>query len=1003
MLDRGRFLVWLCVLVSTTGCRNGAPAPRPAPTRTVDARVVGDVYRPLGPGPPSLDPEVVMQASAPAGALPQRLRALLELQRPTEVIDIVKTEPRFGDEIGVALSAAYLSLSSDSNVAENSAHAANAAIRVIGDSPTRPEAWFNRAVAVERLGLALSWQPWRDYSQKDPDPLWNAEATRRHIAGPIEWWAGFELRVLSYSSLDAATVRAAVRLHGDRVRALVEDQLIPAWASAVLKGDATVAAANLAQSTDLATILYEETHDPFIALHVQEVTSTADRTRARGIVAAALARRALGRGEISGSLPLLSQAGSDLTGCETAIALHQLSHGTAAYYRGDYANATDILSALVARAESQAWVSLAGRAAFALAAVAVRSANPGAADLNYRRAEAWLSSAGETSLLASAQAIHARQLHEQGDDVWAWELLRGAFGALPAITGATERYAIFNAAYRVALDTHLEGLAGELGLALDVEARRSGLAALISDAAAQRAMLHAELGQADSAERVLEIARTSALAVDDADVRAALVGLLDRVAADVLSAQRPCDAVPAYRRAMQSLSTRLAQYDARLYLALGRAQERCGAPAVAADSYRQGIESLEALLRTQSREALRISHQDRLWDLYGHLARIQVAKLGAPEEALRTVLRGRHMVWSDKTARNAHRVQALISPRLGQARLTFLVMPDETFLWHTTNAGSRFVRVAVGHKQLEVLVERWRQTLDSGRDDKQPSKDLFDRLLGGVSGLLEAPDLLLVQPDGPLYDLSFAALWTGDRYLVQVRPVWTLLGPLAPDADARGRGPGAVHALAVGDPAFSPRSYPRLSRLPGAAREARQVGGLYHAARVMLGADASAASVAAELQTADVVHIAAHAVANLASPDESRLVLADPGGDLSIAEIRKIHSLRARVVVLTACRSASGRIMRGSGALSVTHALTERLVPAAIGMLWDVGDDDSIMLATELHRRLAAGLGVAHALREAQLELLNNSAVNLRLPRVWAAAIGVGAPYVALSNGAPIS
>lgn len=999
-----RGLSGLCLFVSMAACVDDISTVRPAHTRGVDARAVGDVYRRLAPGPPSLDPLVVMHASAPNGAQPQRLRALLQLQRPNEVIDLVKAAARVDYETEVALSAAYLALSSESNAAENAAHAANAALRAIGVSPTRPEAWFNRAVAVERLGLALSWQPWREYRQQDADALWIAEASRRHIATPADWWAGFASRVLVDASIDTATVRAAVRLHGDRVRALIEDQLVPAWASAIVAGDAIRAAANVAQSSRLAAILHQETGDPFMAIYVDEVTTVSgDPDRAAGIIAAAQARQALGRGDIARSMHLLAGSEPSLAGCETAISLHQLSRGTAAYYRGEYAAATDILTALVQRAESHAWVGLAGRAAFALAAVAVRAANPGAADLNYRRAEGWLSSAGETGLLASAHAIHARQLHGQGDDIAAWEQLRGALVSLPAISGATERYAIFNAALRMALDARLEHLAAEFATALDADARRSESPAIAGNAAAQRAILLAATGQPEAAERALEDARATALTVDDADVRAALVGLIDRAAADVLATAHPCEAVDAYKRALQSLSTRLGQYHAQMYLALGAVQERCGAPDAAAGSYGRGIEALEALLRTQSREALRMSHRDRLWDLYGHLARVQAATLGRPDAALRTTLRGRQMAWYDGRSLPPPPSVGPDLRRPNQTLLTFLVMSDETFVWLTTKDGAEFVRARAGRARLEALVDRWRRAVDAGGNDRDPSKELFDLLLGGIAERLDTSDVLLVQPDGPLHGLSFAALWTGERYLIETRPVWTVAGARPPGVRAFESEGADLRVVAVGDPAFSSDTHPRLARLPGAALEARQVANLYPASSVIVGKDATAVALVEELKTADVVHIATHAVANLLVPDQSRLVLAAPGGDLSVAEIRGLRRMRARVFVLSACRSASGRVVRGTGSLSVTHAVTERLAPAAIGMQWDVGDDDSVVVATAIHRRLAAGMGVAHALQAAQLELLRNVALNLRLPRVWAAAAGVGAPFVALSSGAPPS
>lgn len=938
----------------------------------------------------------------PTGELPQRLRALLKSHRHSEVVELVKAQHLVDYEGWVALSAAYLALSTQNDSAEEAANAAEAALRAVGANPARPEAWFNRAVAVEKLGLALTWQPWRDHPKTEADRGWSAEANQRHVPTPADWWPAFQLQVMSNSQPDGATVRSASRMHGDRVRTLVEDQLIPAWASSILQGNASEAALSLERAIGLAEVLQQEAEDPYSTTYVNEIArASSDPGLAAGVLGAALARQALGRGDVARGQHLLAMVEPHVAPYPAAHSLQQLSLGTVAYYRGDYSAAHHILSRLIEQAESQGWASLAGRAAFARAAVSVRSGDGGAADSDYRRAESWLSKAGEMALLASAQAVHARQLHEQGDDAWAWELLRGAFGALPAIDGATERRAIFNAAYRIALDSRLDILAAELLSALEDEARRSSLPALISDAAAQRATLLANAGKPEAARHAVESARAAALMVHDSNVRSALTGLLDRASADVLSVAQPCEAAGAYRTALKSLSTRLAQYEARLYLALGVAEERCGA-ASASTSYQHGIDALEAALRTQSSESLQISHQDKLWDLYERLALLQVGRHDT-DAALLTVLRGRRMAWHQKAPRSTRKVQDRGGLGNRHAQLTFLVTANETFAWYSAGGRTVFSRDSITRSQLEAAVDEWRRVVERGGDEKRVAKQLFDRLLGGIEDVLQTTELLLVQPDGPLYNLSFAALWTGERYLVQHRPVWTVL-ETDTQAEYRTRADGGVvQALVIGDPAFSPDQYPRLARLPGAAQEARQVAGYYSDPEVRLGVDATAAGVTVGLQTADVVHIAAHAIGNLAVPDQSRIVLASPGGDLSVADVRQLHDIRARVVVLSACKSASGRAVRGRGALSLTQALTEHLVPAAIGMLWDIGDDDSVELASAVHRRLAAGTRVAVALRDAQMDLIQNASPALRLPRVWAAAIGLGAPDVALSSSAPTS
>jgi CHAT domain-containing protein len=240
-----------------------------------------------------------------------------------------------------------------------------------------------------------------------------------------------------------------------------------------------------------------------------------------------------------------------------------------------------------------------------------------------------------------------------------------------------------------------------------------------------------------------------------------------------------------------------------------------------------------------------------------------------------------------------------------------------------------------------------------------------------------------------LHELGFAALWTGTSYLVERAAVWH-----APDPAGGREASGAattvadLDVLAVGDPAFDVTAHPEFARLPAAAAEATRIAALYPRRAHVLGGEASAAAIARGFQSADIVHIAAHAVADMLEPERSFILTAT--GRLDVDDLEALPRIRTRIAVLWACRTAGGRPARGLGPLGWAQALSARLVPTVFGALWDLPDEASSALALALHRQLAAGVPAAAALRSAQLTLLSSTDAGSRLPRAWAAMVGLG-------------
>ncbi len=273
-----------------------------------------------------------------------------------------------------------------------------------------------------------------------------------------------------------------------------------------------------------------------------------------------------------------------------------------------------------------------------------------------------------------------------------------------------------------------------------------------------------------------------------------------------------------------------------------------------------------------------------------------------------------------------------------------------------------------------------------------------DLLAEALADLPPAVDRLVIVPDGDLHLLPFAALRTSAgaeplsqrfqlsrapsatlwlrwrRGAAEGRPVGdesdgsvlALADPLPPGVDETPAGGQPLHhrdwALADGS---------RLGALPHARREGRAaVRHLGAGSRLLAGAEATEHHLkSTPLAAYRVLHFAAHAVIDSQRPQRSAVVLA-PGtaGEDGLLQPRDVAGLdlEGRVVVLSACQSASGAVLRGEGVLSLARAFFEAGASTVVGSLWRLRDDEAAVLFDRFYRHLAKGESVAGALAAAQ-------------------------------------
>ena len=334
---------------------------------------------------------------------------------------------------------------------------------------------------------------------------------------------------------------------------------------------------------------------------------------------------------------------------------------------------------------------------------------------------------------------------------------------------------------------------------------------------------------------------------------------------------------------------------------------------------------------------------------------------------------------------------------LGEAR---------SFLWKVTPGGIESHELP-GRAAIEEAARRVHEGLsaldvENRARESGEAAELAKLLLGPWAGRLEGKRLAVIA-DGALHYVPFGALPVPDSDGVPVPllerqeivhlPSASALAAQRKRLSAPSPESGWITVLA--DPVFGGAFEP----LPASRSEAEAIAALAPPgkAAVALGFEASRSRVLGErLSGYRVVHFATHGVLDAERPALSGLALSMVRPDGSAQEgflhLRDVYGLRldADLVVLSGCRTALGRELRGEGLVGLTRGFLYAGAPRVVASLWKVEDRATSELMTRFYRALwEEGLPPAAALRSAQLSLRRER--RWRDPYFWAGFVLQGA------------
>ena len=116
-------------------------------------------------------------------------------------------------------------------------------------------------------------------------------------------------------------------------------------------------------------------------------------------------------------------------------------------------------------------------------------------------------------------------------------------------------------------------------------------------------------------------------------------------------------------------------------------------------------------------------------------------------------------------------------------------------------------------------------------------------------------------------------------------------------------------------------------------------------------------------------------------------------GVLHAYEITNMN-LQAEMVVLTACESGAGKLMKGEGLLSLTRAFLGAGAHSVVASLWNANDAATAKLMKLFYAGLKKGGSRSRALQQAKIALRNSGGRESH-PFYWA-------PFILVGQGGPL-
>ena len=274
---------------------------------------------------------------------------------------------------------------------------------------------------------------------------------------------------------------------------------------------------------------------------------------------------------------------------------------------------------------------------------------------------------------------------------------------------------------------------------------------------------------------------------------------------------------------------------------------------------------------------------------------------------------------------------------------------------------------------------------------------LYQVLIGPISGIIKDKKRLIIVPDGQLSFLPFEMLTAGNNknYLLKDFTIAyaysaTLLGDAIRERNAVSNTTILAMAPFIGDGKETVRN--GLDPLPKSKEEVEKLGG-----SIYLKEAATKEVFLKEAGSYGIIHLATHAQGDNEKPLNSYIAFypksgaTEAGHRLYTDELYNLRLDSAQLIILSACETGGGKLVKGEGIISLARAFAYAGCPNIITTLWQASDQASATITKNTHKYLKKGYPKDKALRLAKLDYLADEPLH-QDPYYWANFIFIGDP-----------
>ncbi|KAK3748421.1 hypothetical protein QZH41_005764 [Actinostola sp. cb2023] len=285
----------------------------------------------------------------------------------------------------------------------------------------------------------------------------------------------------------------------------------------------------------------------------------------------------------------------------------------------------------------------------------------------------------------------------------------------------------------------------------------------------------------------------------------------------------------------------------------------------------------------------------------------------------------------------------------------------------------------------------------NGDDDcLSPLEELYKSLISPLMDKLTKDEIVII-PDGPLFNVPFAALQDPDTgsFLSETKRI--RLAPSLTSLKALQESPADFHskagALIIGNPQVGEVMFRgkkrEISDLPCAEQEAQMIGELL-GVKPFIGPQATKEAIKQNLREGvAIIHFAAHGTTDgeiFLTPSTTCSLPNEQDYILTMKDVQE-SGVRPQLVVLSCCHSGRGEV-KAEGVVGMSRAFLAAGARAVVASLWAIADEATMIFMEKFYKHLKEGESASKSLQQAMKDM--RDVPKYSDPKFWAPFFLIG-------------